>query len=128
MADKVQKSVSKMEAVRQAIATLGADAMPVDIQSFVKKNMGHDMSTAHVSNYKTEILRKQGAKKAPKVSATKSAVKKPAAKPADAPAPVAAAPRVKAEAVSIQDIQAVKGLVGRVGEQNLKSLIDLLGK
>jgi predicted flap endonuclease-1-like 5' DNA nuclease len=107
--------MSKMDAVRQAISELGKDASPIKIQEFVKSKFKMDMTTAHVSTYKTTVLREKG--------------KKPVAAPASAPAPVKAAPApAKGSAVSLSDLEAVKGLVGRVGEENLKSLIGILGR
>jgi len=108
-------TISKMGAVRAALKELGKDAMPVKIQEYVKKTYGMEMSTAHVSNYKTYILKKKG-KKAKRTKATAS--------DSSAPAPAKAS---KGTAVSIQDVETVKELVGRVGEKNLKSLVDLVG-
>jgi hypothetical protein len=133
MAEKTTSGISKMEGVRQALAKLGNDAMPVDIQSYVKKHFGLAMTTAHVSNYKTDILRKQSGK-APSAS-RKVIVKKPWGKPVAKIASGATlkphAPSAsygKAQALSVQDIETVKGLVGRVGGQDLMSLVDLLSK
>jgi hypothetical protein len=109
-------SITKMDAVRQAISELGKDASPMKIQEFVKSKFKMDMTVGHVSNYKTTILRAKGRKPA----AAKEAAAAPApAKPAPAPA--------KGSGVSLSDLAAVKGLVGRVGEENLKSLIGILG-
>jgi len=124
--------ISKMEGVRQALAKLGNDAMPVDIQSYVKKHFGLAMTTAHVSNYKTDIMRKQSGK-APS-SSRKVIVKKPFSKPVAkivaGAAKMHAAPAGygKAKALSMHDIETVKGLVGRVGGRNLMNLVDLLSK
>jgi len=124
--------ISKMEAVRRALAKYGNDAMPVDIQSYVKKEFGLAMTTAHVSNYKTDIMRKQSGK-APSAS-RKVIVKKPFAKPVVKMVAAAAKPHVapagygKAKALSVKDIETVKGLVGRVGGRNLIGLVDLLDK
>ena len=108
------EKMSKMDAVRQAISVLGKDASPIKIQEFVKSKFKMDMTTAHVSNYKTTVLREKG--------------KKTVAAHASAPAPVKPAPALaKGSAVSLSDLAAVKGLVGRVGEDDLKSLIGILG-
>jgi hypothetical protein len=113
-------SISKMDAVRMALKELGKDAMPVKIQDYIKANFGLGITTAHVSNYKTTILR---AKKGKKPAAAKAE-----AAPEMAAAPVKAAPApAKGSGVSLSDLLAVKGLVGRVGEGNLKSLIGILG-
>ena len=138
-ASKMQKSaVSKMDAVRRALTALGKDAMPVDIQGYVKKNFGLVMTTAHVSNYKTDILRKLAGKSshpAMKPVAKKMVLKKPIVKPVAKMAkammmkkPSVASINGKAAAVSLKDVATIKVLVKRVGERNLKSLVDLLGK
>jgi hypothetical protein len=145
--------ITKMEAVKRALATLGKEAKPSDIQSFVKAKFIIVMSTDHVSNCKGEIARQAKAKAAPKPTAT--AAPKPSAKPAHKPAPKAAAlkPAAKphvakphvakphvakhavakaapavASGVSLSDIKTVKDLVGRVGANELRTLIDLLAR
>jgi hypothetical protein len=123
--------MNKMEAVKQALAKLGKNAMPVDIQGYVKKEFGIDMTTDHVSNYKGKLLRGKGKGRtkakpaAAKASTPKPAAKKPAAKK---PAPKAAAPKAIPSGISLRDIESVKGLVGRVGTAQLRSLVDLLAK
>ena len=112
--------MSKMDAVRQAIKELGRDASPTKIQELVKAKFRLEMTTGHVSNYKTAILRTKKGKKTP--PAEQESTHAPAAAPAKA-APALA----KGSAVSLNDLAAVKGLVGRVGEDDLKSLIGILG-
>ena len=109
----INKPVSKLAAVKKALKTLGKDAMPGKIQEFVKSQYGHEMTTAHVSNYKSMILRKQKNKKVTAGPATAG--------------PVTVAARSSATGgLNLQDIETVKGLLGRVGEENLKSLVGLL--
>ena len=113
-----QISITKMDAVRTAIKELGRDASPVSIQEFVKSKFGLDMTTAHVSTYRITIFRKKKCKKAVAGKAES----------APAPAPVTtASASTSGPAVSLQDLEAVKELVGRVGEHDLKSLIGILG-
>src|SRR5579859_5303425 len=50
--------ITKREAVRQALAALGNDAMPVRIQGWVKEHLGVEMTAGHVSTTKGELLRK----------------------------------------------------------------------
>jgi hypothetical protein len=128
MAEKTQAAgMSKMEAVRQAISKLGADAGRTQIQSFVKEKFGIEMSADHISNYKGEILKKAvgGAKPATKkpVAPTRAASSAAAAKPAGSTSNAKAA-----GGIGLQDIQAVKELVGRVGPEHLKGLVDILAK
>jgi hypothetical protein len=53
MAAAKMPGISKMDAVRQAIKEFGRDASPTKIQEFVKTKFGLEMTTGHVSNYKT---------------------------------------------------------------------------
>ena len=119
--------MSKMEAVRQAISKLGADAGRTQIQSFVKEKFGIEMSADHISNYKGEILKKAagGAKPATKkpLAPTRGASIVAATKPAGSTSNAKAA-----AGIGLQDIQAVKDLVGRVGPEHLKGLVDILAK
>jgi hypothetical protein len=126
-----KKTISKMEAVRRALGSLGNDAMPVNIQNYVKSNFGLDMSTAHVSNYKTDILRKQSGKASKTITkplAKKSAVKKVYKAPVSAATTTVLATNSHASGIALSDIETVKGLVGRVGGHDLKSLIELFSK
>jgi hypothetical protein len=110
-------AMTKIAAVRKALRVLGKNAMPIQIQDYVK-TLGVEMSTAHVSNYKTYLLKgKKGKKKGRKKGASEVAATM-------APAPVKAK---EAGTLSIADIEAVKDLVGKVGQENLKNLVGLLG-
>ncbi len=155
--------INKMECVRQAMSALGYDAGRVEIQSFVEKTFGFEMSLDVISTYKSDIARKAAkaksvAKKpetpAPVAAAKKESGTKPRAKvtavtpikkPAG-PAPVAKNPAVltpkhKAKpsptaggngdaggGIGLADIKAVKDLVGRVGPDSLKTLVDVRAK
>ena len=122
------KPATKMDAVRKALAALGKDAMPLQIQEYLKDVFGLDMITNHISSYKTDILKKRTVKR--KIGA-KPVVAKPAeSKKIEAPKK-AAAPQAKhgaASSISLEDIETAKKLVGHVGSHNLKALIDLLSK
>jgi hypothetical protein len=108
--------LTKMDAVRTALAQLGKSAKPLKIQEFVKAQFGVEMSTEHISNCKGEILRRK--------SGAKKQARKPA--PAAASTKAAAAGKGPRAAITMADIQALKGLVGRVGPSQLKALVDLL--
>jgi hypothetical protein len=109
--------ISKMESVRRAIKELGKDAMPLDIQSFLKSNFGLAMTAAHISNYKTDILRKRSGRGRMKKVIVRKAWGKKTMKMSK-----------NGQTLNFEDIEAVKGLVGRVGGETLMNLIDLLGK
>jgi hypothetical protein len=112
------KPMSKMDGVRKTLRDLGKKAMPRQMQEHLKKNYGIDMTVAHISNYKSEILRKRKGKK------------KGAAKPAEAASVTSQQPAARATSraggISLQDLQTTKALVARVGAAQLQSLIDLL--
>jgi hypothetical protein len=136
------KKVSKMEAVRQAVTRLGSDAGRQQVHDFVRKEFGITMSLDHVSTYLGEIRRKAG--KQPGPAAAKPAAVKPTApkqgrptKPAAPKAPAAKPPQATAGGasngpssggISVADIRATKELLGRVGAEELKDLIDLLAR
>src|SRR5262245_3546852 len=115
---KKTNGMSKQEAVRRALEAMGKDAKPSAMQPFIKEKFGIDMTTDHISTAKGEILRRKKGKKEP-------GPKPQAAQPARAaPKPAGKA----ANGISLQDIQAVQGLVGRLGANQLKGLIDLLAR
>jgi hypothetical protein len=55
MADQ---KMTKTEAVRRALAALGKDTKPGEIQFFVKEMFGIEMSIAHISTAKSATLHK----------------------------------------------------------------------
>ena len=123
MAAAKDPGISKLGAVKKALKELGKDAMPAKIQEHVKEKFGLEMTTSHVSNYKSLLLRKKKRKKA--VAGNGDGVEAPAA--AAAPSVKATSAPVAGSAVSLDDVAAVKQLVGRMGEEQLKSLIKVLG-
>jgi hypothetical protein len=122
-------NISKLEGVRQAMATLGDNAKPHQIQDFVRDNFGMVMTTGHISANKTNIRKQQG-KMGTKPAAAKPIMRKPAGKieaPYVAPTVKPAAPPAgHSEEILLEDVQTLKALVGRVGAASLKTLIDLL--
>jgi hypothetical protein len=116
-----RSGLTKMEAVRRALRKLGKGAKPVQLQSFVRDQFGIEMTAGHVSTYKGDILRKAAKAKA---AALKHTPPNAAAKP-----PLPATPNAKpGGGIALEDIQAVKALVGRVGAADLKALIDVLAR
>jgi hypothetical protein len=120
-------SITKKEAVRQALKKLGKSAKPAQLGPYIKATFGLDMTPAHITTAKGELLRGKGKK-------GKASAKKPEATPAAAPQPAAAPAKGSrggngsAAGIGLQDIAAVKELLGRVGADNLRTLIDLLAK
>ena len=115
-----QAKPTKMDAVRKALKKLGKDAKAVDIQTFIKGTFGLAMTVSHVYNCLSEI-RKQAKKK----RLAKSQGKKAAA---SAPAPAVAQHRQPTGkgGINLKDMAVAKGLLERVGPDQLRALIDVL--
>jgi hypothetical protein len=117
------RPATKLEAVQRALAALGQDAKPLALKSHVKKQFGIDISAEVARNYKKLLARR---------AAGKPAASTPAAQPTADQATARSAPTLPAAGsgggISLSDIQAVKDLVGRVGADQLRALIDLFGK
>jgi hypothetical protein len=124
MADKKNEaSITKQDAVRRAVATLGKSASAKDIQKHIKETFGHDMTVEHIYNAKSTVLAKAKKKRAKKPAATEPAVEKPAVQPA-----VPSQTRKVTGGISLEDIQAAKALVQKIGPEQLQRLIALLAK
>jgi hypothetical protein len=70
----ITSAISKMHAVRQALVKRGKEAMPTDIQGFVKKTDGIDTTTAHISKYKSSMFKERAGKCGVNKAAGKSGV------------------------------------------------------
>jgi hypothetical protein len=125
--------VTKMDGVRKALAELGRDAPPLKIREYLKQRLGIEMTTDHISNYKSEIRKAAARRKQAGHTGTKQPSALKAHTSSQAIAPKASASSTVATSngrssggISLQDIQAAKELVGRVGASQLRALIDLL--
>jgi hypothetical protein len=125
-AQPATSGITKQEAVRRALAALGKMALASDIQKYVKETFNLDMTIDHIYTAKSSVLGK-GKKKARKPAVKQPPAPEPiaAAKPLVQPAPVA---RTPAGGIRLEDIEAVKGLLGRVGADNLKALAEMLAR
>ena len=106
---------NKMEAVRQALDSLGYDAQPLAIQEFVKDHFNQDMNANMVSSYKSSLRRKAGLK----------GRRRKRGRPAKTEALAAPAPTFH-DGVQWKDIRAVKDIAGRIGVKGLRELVELL--
>lgn len=128
-----EKPKSKMQMVREII-TESPDMMPADIVIAIKEKFGATMTTAHVSNYKTAILRKKpskkGGKKAPKLAVPKNRVAKAFSANGKAGKKHKEVehelPEDESGSISFADIAAVKMLKSKFGKGILLKLVDLL--
>jgi hypothetical protein len=120
------EQITKKEAVRRALAHFGKDGKPAQMQGWIKEQFGIEMSTDHISTAKGQILRKKGGKA--KKSAAKKSAPKPPVQPAAASTSPAKASGGRASGIALEDILAVKELVGRLGARPLHTLIDAFSK
>jgi hypothetical protein len=119
--------ITKIEAVKQALAKLGKAASRPDIRKFVKANYGLQMTLDHISNCKGELRKKKGAaKSAVSQQPAKAAVSQQPAAQKQEPKQPASGP--KGHAIGLEDIATVKDLVERVGAGSLRKLIDVMAR
>lgn len=111
-----RKGPSKLGLVREAIATLGKDAMPKAIQAEVKTKHNRNLDLNLISNYKNIVLKEGG-----------TAGKKPSKKKLGRPKKAASPAANGKGGISIDEIKAVKALADRIGAAKLKELAAVLG-
>jgi hypothetical protein len=105
--------MTKREAVRRGLGLLGDAATTGRLQKHIKDSYGIDMSRKHISVERSKILRASGGQgpAAPK------------------PAAVGEEPEGGgSKAFGLEDIEAVKELVERLGASSLKKLIDVMAR
>jgi hypothetical protein len=103
--------MSKLEGVRRAVAKLGRDAKPQDIQPYLKEHFAIDMPTTLISNYKSHLARKAARKRARKRKLAASA---------------AVASAANGNGFTIQEIEAVKQVVAEIGAEKVQQLAAVL--
>jgi hypothetical protein len=117
------KPLKKMEAVRRALAELGKDAKPIDLQSHIRDKYGIEMGAKHISVCKGKIrmaARKRAARKpAAKQTATATADERPVS---NGRRPATAQPAIGLA----QQVARLKQVVQTIGKDEAKSIIDLL--
>ncbi|MBA4066821.1 MAG: hypothetical protein C0501_24555 [Isosphaera sp.] len=100
-----EKKESNMGMVRAAMQELGADAKPLELQAHIRSRYGAELATNIISNYKFQI-RSKGAGR---------------------PAGAARGRRAGGPALRVEDFEAVRGLVSRLGADQVKRLVDVVG-
>jgi len=123
--------MTKRDALRQALKSLGKNAQPLAIQGFLKERYGLEITRRHISKFKGDELRQQAGKKAKvkpspanKIEPKKAAAPKPEVKAAPAPQGKIS----NGKGINLTDIEAVKALVSRIGADQFRKLIELLGQ
>ncbi|HWG43614.1 MAG TPA: hypothetical protein VN688_12575 [Gemmataceae bacterium] len=104
----VEKLTNKAEAVRRALGELGDDAMPTEIQQFIKARFDVEMTTKVISVYKSKRAKKKSK------GDRKSAVEQPLAEG-----------NVQ-DAISLRDLRSLKELKERHGSSRLQELLQLV--
>lgn len=121
MAKSKDGQPSQRALVKEALDTLGGDALPQAIIDHIKSKYGVELKKPNVSAYKSGL--KAGGRKG-----------KPGRKPgrprknplAAVSAPVTVRASSMGGSVSIEDLTTVKGLLDRVGSKGLEKLVGLL--
>jgi hypothetical protein len=110
---KSSDGVSKLDAMRQAVAKLGKDAPLADLLKTIKQDFGITLDRSLAYNYKSLV------------SSKPATGKRKGRKPGRKPAAVAADGR-KTAGITIDDIQAVKALADRIGAGKVSQLAKVL--
>jgi hypothetical protein len=107
---------NKMEAVRQAMESLGNDAQPTEIQSFVKEKFGQEMTANMVSSYKSSVRKKLGLK----------GRRRKRGRPRKGEGAPAVPATTSHDAVAWKDLRTIRDMAGRLGKKGLRELVELL--
>jgi len=108
--------ISKTEAVRQALKTLGNDAMPIAISKEIKQRYNLDVNPDYASKTKGYILAQHKAKKPVAAVKHTTASQK------------SVAPKETKDAYQFEDLMVVKDLVDRIGLEQVRKLLALFAK
>lgn len=95
--------MTQKQMVRAALGDKGWEAPPLELQTFIKDRFQVELPTNIISNYKSVIKKEDGAG---------------GAKPAAARA---------AGGMKLADLEEVKGLVNRLGADQVKKLVEMAG-
>jgi hypothetical protein len=101
--DNGEKGESNMGMVRAVMQELGADAKPLDIQKRIKEKYNKELATQIISNYKFQIRKSSGA-------ANRGRGRK-----------------AVSGGLQVADFETVRGLVARLGADQVKQLVDVVG-
>jgi hypothetical protein len=96
---KREGKVTQKAMVQAALHEKGADAGPSELQAVIKEKFNVDLSNNVISNYKSIIKREGGAS--------------------------AGAKRVRKPGPEFKDLEAVRGLVTKLGADQVKKLVEM---
>jgi sRNA-binding protein len=138
-----RKQIPKIEAVRRAMAALGAGASRADLQGYVRQKFGVKIGLDHISSCKADLAKRAAKATTPagsQAAATKSAAGPAASGKPTAPESRAAQPTPATHtravggngssraSILLEDVLTAKILIDRVGAGPLKMLINGLAK
>lgn len=106
---------SQTKMVMTALQELGEDAKPQAIQDYIKSKYGKELSKTIISNYKSNMKRK-GVIGAAGPAETETA----------APGAGRGRPQGTGNGIQVEDLEAVRGLVSRLGATQLRRVVDAL--
>lgn len=109
---KAAASVNKLAAVREIVGKHGKNIKPSEIVKIMKSDFGADMTPGMASNYKGTVLRARSPRKP--------------GRPAGVARKATAADHTGG--ISLEDIEAVKTLVNRIGAEKVHKLALVLAK
>jgi hypothetical protein len=107
-----RRKISKTEAVRRALDTLGREAANTDIQKFIRDRYKIQMKPTHISSCKSTLLK---------------ALREQGDSVADGPPRSAGRPPGRpSDNLSLGELRSIKELVDRVGVKKFREVLDLL--
>jgi hypothetical protein len=98
--DGSEKKPSQMGMVRQALQEMGGDAKPLDMQAHIKGKFNVELPANIISNYKSQIKRKNGS---------------------------AGPGRGRHAGLQVEDFETIRKLVRRLGADQVKRLVEVVG-
>jgi len=112
-----KETISKLDAMRQAVAKLGKDAPLADLLKTIKQDFGITLDRGLAYNYKSLV------------SSKPATGKRKGRKPGPKPKAVAtAAATTDGASITLADIQAVKALADRIGAEKVSQLAKVLAR
>jgi hypothetical protein len=105
-----KETISKQEAIKRSLKKLGKRAMPKAIKEDIRQRFALEVSSNYISTTKADLLQK------------------PTAKQLQSAAEPAAATTGTKAAVEMVDILVLRGLLDRLGAENLKAFIEAIAR
>jgi hypothetical protein len=129
LSSKTEPPLTRKEMVRQALEALGTPITNDALQQFIWKTFRSNVDLELIGKYKSVLLQQQKKNSSPSPSAASSASQQTSlsgslSTPSEVPSGKEAI--LSSVTISLADLQMVKGLVQRLGKENLQVLLDLL--